>query len=174
MSQTVTNSGIEESRNVTKSHEETGPVRNCHSVPYRTVPNRADKKHTAHARDDSFDLFWETYNIKTHKAETIVLWGKLTKTQKTDVMTWLEKRIEVEAEAARDGWFCPRRPNPATLLRRKRWTDEIPSAPKGGGTTNKTQHQRNLEILGLSEEDDGEREDSKTVSCDDIRIVPKI
>ena len=36
----------------------------------------------------------------------------------------------------------------------------------------KTQHQRNLEVLGL-EEEDGERKHSVAVSCDDIRIVPR-
>ena len=54
-----------------------------------------EKESPAPTRDDSFDIFWEKYDIKTHKAETIVLWRKLTKAQKIEVMIWLNKRIAV-------------------------------------------------------------------------------
>lgn len=172
---------------VTKCDIESQAVTSSHGLSQVVTPTCADPDplptcadpdlKPAPARDDSFDLFWERYDIKTHKADTIVLWNRLTKNDRLDVMLFLEQRIAAEERAKKEGWFCANRPNPATFLRKKRWKDAIPkpTTPQNRRVApQKTQHQRNLEILGLGQErDNGNRGNSNTVAGDDICIVPR-
>ena len=66
----------------------------------------------------SFSDFWESYNKKTGKPESIKLWNKLNQTDKEEIIEYLPEYIESTPEKR----F---RKNPATFLNNQSWTDEI-------------------------------------------------
>ena len=147
-------------------------VTDGHSVPSRTVPNRTENKSTARTRVDTnkdFEKFWKTYPKKVGRKAALKAWKRAKKDGLPDIVR-LVMVVEKQKRSAQwrqnNGQYIP---NPETWLNQGRWDDEV-NTQMGA---KKTQHERNLEILGLREEDDGERGDSKPVPGDDIRVVPR-
>ena len=154
----------------TRRHKATQGDTPTSAVQCSTVQCSTDN--TAPARVDTnneFEKFWKAYPKRVGKKAALKAWTQAKKGNLPDIVR-LVMVIEKQKRSAQwrqnNGQYIP---NPATWLNQGRWDDEVNT--KMGAP--KTQHQRNLEILGLSEGDDGERSESEPVSCDDIRIVPR-
>lgn len=164
MSQNVNAQCDNESQNATKCR---GVVTNGHSVPYRTVPSRTHNKNSALARDQK-----QKRSTKTTRGTQIPdTWKPVDHGSLAD-----HYRLDLDAEAAkfRDHALATGRVLKDWNAGFRNWLRKAAEFKRDGSSgKKKTQHERNLEILGLSEEDDGQREGSGPVSCDDIRVVPR-